>query len=454
MADPRDLIRELARLDDLLASCMRCGMCQAVCPVYGQTGHEAHVARGKIALLDGLAHKLIADPEGVRERLDNCLLCGACAAACPSGVRTMDIFLAARSILTSYLGLSPVKKLIFRGLLEHPRLFELAAGLGARLQGLVTRPADENLGTSCSRLLEPVLGPRHFPRLARRSLLDQTGPLDEPAGASGLRVAFFPGCMVDKVYPRVGLAALEILRHYGVGVYMPKNQACCGIPALSSGDLNSFHIILAKNLELFFEAGYDYLVTPCATCTSVLRKTWPSQSGALSADTCEKINALAAKTLDMGAFLVDVLNATPEPATPESDATPLTWHDPCHLKKSLGVAAQPRALLRANPAHVFVEMDDADSCCGCGGSYTLAHPDLSSAIGQRKRDAILRSGARTLATGCPACMMQIADMLSRHGDAVTVRHVLEIHAETLSRRPSANLPSKGESTNNAIRSAS
>jgi glycolate oxidase iron-sulfur subunit len=99
------------------------------------------------------------------------------------------------------------------------------------------------------------------------------------------------------------------------------------------------------------------------------------------------------------------------------------------LKKSLGVAAQPRALLQAHPAYELKEMREADWCCGCGGSFNLQEYDISAAIGRRKRDNIVQSGAAVVATGCPACMLQLTDMLSQAGARVQVKHTVEIYAE-------------------------
>src|SRR5512135_3468712 len=101
------LARLVQELDDQLVVCMRCGMCQAVCPVFAETGRESDVARGKLALLDGLLQQMFEDPHGVHERLSKCLLCGSCAANCPSGVKVLDIFLKARAILSGYIGLPP-----------------------------------------------------------------------------------------------------------------------------------------------------------------------------------------------------------------------------------------------------------------------------------------------------------------------------------------------------------
>ena len=135
--------------------------------------------------------------------------------------------------------------------------------------------------------------------------------------------------------------------------------------------------------------------------------------------------------MDISQFLVDVLQVAPaQDAGKSSDAT-VTYHDPCHLAKSLKVRNQPRDLIRANADCTFVEMAGADTCCGNGGSFNLQNYDLSKQIGMDKRQNILASGAGTVATSCPACMMQIRDVLSQSHDQVKVRHVVEIYADTI-----------------------
>lgn len=429
MSDMRELLKLLGELDDQLVSCMRCGMCQAVCPIYGQTGRESDVARGKIALLEGLAHEMVKDPEGVQDKVTRCLLCGSCAANCPSGVKALDIFLKARTILTGYMGLPTVKKLIFRGMLTKPGLFNNLLSFASKFQGLFTTPVNDIIGSSCSKFLEPVLGERHLMLLAKTPLHKDVPSMNTQAGKSGLKVAFFPGCMADKIFPRVGHAVLKVLKHHEVGVFLPEGQACCGIPALSSGDKDSYMKLVRENLAVFKGGQFDALVTPCATCTSTIKKIWPMMAQGMSPAEQEAISALAAKTMDVNAFVVDKLGLTPPDAA--QDAAQVTVHDPCHLKKSLGISAQPRTLVAMNPKYVVKEMAASDACCGCGGSFTLTHADMSAKIGQQKRDNIKSSGAQVVATGCPACMMQISDMLSRNGDRIAVKHPMELYAESL-----------------------
>jgi len=113
MAAVNELSRQLKQLEDQLVSCMKCGMCQSVCPLFEQTHKEADVARGKLVLLESLMNDIFDNPLGVQERLNKCLLCGSCAANCPSGVNVIEIFIKARILITEYLSMPFLKQLIF-----------------------------------------------------------------------------------------------------------------------------------------------------------------------------------------------------------------------------------------------------------------------------------------------------------------------------------------------------
>jgi len=401
-------------------------------PAFCRNG--TRIRRGaRQAGLVGLIQELFKDPKGVNERLMKCLLCGSCAANCPSGVRALDIFIKARAIITGYMGLSPLKKTIFRGMLARPAFFNSLMEWGAGLQRIFIKPVDDIQGMqeiSCGRIFSP-LAERHFKALAPVPFHGMMSRLNTSAGASGIKVGLFVGCLTDKIFPGIGQAVLKTLDHHQVGVFLPGELGCCGIPALSGGDLDAFTRLVRHNLRRLFSESFDYLITPCATCTSTIKKVWPMMAGGLSSEEQNRIEALAAKTLDVSQFLVDKLNITGRSPERIEEKAPVTYHDPCHLKKSLGVAVQPRTLLEANPMYRFKEMDEADRCCGCGGSFNLRHYEISAAIGRRKRDNIVQTGCQTVATGCPACMLQITDMLSKAGARIAVKHVIEVYAESL-----------------------
>jgi glycolate oxidase iron-sulfur subunit len=421
------IARLMRELEDQLVVCMKCGMCQSVCPVFDQTGREADVARGKLALLNGLMASMFENPDGVYRQLNKCLLCGSCAANCPSGVGVQEIFLKARAILTGFMGLSPAKRLILKGMLANPAFFDRLTEWGARFQKIFTRPVNEIIGTSCARMVSPLLQDRHFRTLAPVPFHRQVAFLDRPAGASGLKVALFTGCLIDKLFPDIARSTLKVLDHCGVGVYLPENQGCCGIPALSSGDLPTFHKLLDHNLQRFDAGEFDLLVTACATCTATIHEIWPKMADDHNREAATR---LARRTMDINHFLVGKAKLHP-PLNARIDARTVTYHDPCHLKKSLKVFSEPRAVIEASPGCTLKEMAESDWCCGMGGSFNLQYYDISKGIGMQKAAQIKATGADVLATGCPACMIQISDMLSHLGADIAVRHPVELLAEAL-----------------------
>ena len=421
----------LTSLDEQLGVCSRCGMCQAVCPLYAQTGDEADVARGKLALLDGLIQEIIDDPGEVTDRLNRCLLCGSCENNCSSGVNVIEIFLTARSILAGYQGLSRAKQIIFRKILSHPDLFDRLFEWGARFQHFFITPADTLLNTSCARIVSPLLANRHFKPLSSKPFHRRVPSLNTPSGESDLKVAFFPGCLLDKIYPGIAGDTISVLQHHQVGIFMPPGQGCCGIPAISSGDPETFGKLVRHNVELFNTEDFDYLVTACATCTFTIKKVWPMMFKTGSAHFIEAVKKLSEKTMDISDFLVSKLKVAENPPKRSEKTTKITYHDPCHLKKSLGVSSEPRSLITANPDCLLVEMHEADKCCGMGGSFNILHYTLSADIGRKKVENVAASGCSTVATGCPACMMQLSDFLSNSSSSISVKHVIEIYADAL-----------------------
>ncbi len=270
-------------------------------------------------------------------------------------------------------------------------------------------------------------------------------------------MAFFTGCIIDKVFPSIGNDFIDVFKYHEVGITIPRGQGCCGIPALASGDMATFEKLVEYHVDLFDREEFDYLVTACATCTSTIKKLWPSIYEGKSSGVREKIKKLSEKTLDVNQFLVNNVNLSHmgngleqagtigtgingsgvenESLVESSDESRImeervTYHDPCHLKKSLGVINEPRALIQA-AGKKLVEMEDSDKCCGMGGSFNLYHYGISSKIGNLKQQNITDTKCATVATGCPACMVQISDMLAKESLAIKVKHPVQLYADLL-----------------------
>jgi glycolate oxidase iron-sulfur subunit len=425
------LTKQLMAIDDRLAGCMHCGLCQAVCPVYGVTLKEADVSRGKIVLLENLAYEMLKDAEGVGEKLDRCLLCGSCRSNCPSGVDTIEIFLHARRLITDYRGLSKIKKTVFRFILPHPKVMSFFVAFSGRFQRFFRLKANKSMGTFEFPVLRLFAGKRHFQPLATKSFSARYGKINTSAGKSGIKVAFFPGCVPDKLFVRIAQASMKAFEKNGVGVFMPGSLVCCGIPNLVSGDYVSFKRLVKTNLELLKNAEFDFLVSPCATCISSIKENWFRHRDDFTADERRQIEEIHGKAMDITEFLVDVLNVEFKTSDSEICKRRVTYHDSCHLKKTLGIHTQPRSILKSLSGLEFVEMPEADRCCGSGGSFTLTQHKLANRIGQRKRDCVVSVKPDIVTAACPACMLQLVDMLSQNGDSVEVKHVVELYADSL-----------------------
>ena len=427
-------LAELARqLEQQTTVCKRCGICQSVCPLFPLSRLEKDIARGKIAVLEGVMTEVVKNAETVLAQLNRCLLCGRCAAACPNGVDTEAIFLQARSLLSAYLGLSPVKKFLFRQILAHPRRFDRAVRLAEIVQPVFFQSASASTAARRPRrITAAILSGRHVPALAPVPLHCSISPSDQKqAPAGGERVVFFSGCLIDKIFPAVGQASLDALQHHGFQPGLLEEEACCGIPALSSGDQSAFEELLARNLFRLEPQRFTRLVTACATCAFTIKILWPKMAGP-DHPQIEKIRAVAEKTIDITALIAGRLPADPPAAA--AGAEPVTYHDPCHLKTSLGISAAPRRLIASAPGYRLVEMEKADACCGMGGGFGLAHPDLSAKIGRSKADHILATGCRVVATACPACMIQLSGLLAPlAGEDFRVCHPIELYMQQFDR---------------------
>jgi glycolate oxidase iron-sulfur subunit len=287
------------------------------------------------------------------------------------------------------------------------------------------------MGTFEFPVLRPFAGKRHFQPLAKKSFSAKYGKINTLSDKNGIKVAFFPGCLPDKLFVKVSEATMKAFEKNGVGVFMPDSLVCCGIPNLASGDYVSFKRLVKINLDLLENVEFDYLVSPCATCVSNIKENWFRFRKDFTAVEQKLIEKIHYKAMDITEFLVDILNVKFEMPEHKINKRKVTYHDSCHLKKTLGIFNQPREILKNLSGLEFVEMPEADRCCGSGGSFTLTQHELANKIGQRKRNNIISVNPDIVAAACPACMLQLMDMLSQNGDKVEVKHVVELYAENI-----------------------
>ncbi|GAB6905820.1 (Fe-S)-binding protein [Desulfosarcina cetonica] len=236
------------------------------------------------------------------------------------------------------------------------------------------------------------------------------------------RVSLFIQCVVDSIYPEVAEAMLRIFERLAIVVDYPDGQTCCGQPAFNAGYRDAARQAARHFIEIFEDA--PCIVCPSGSCVAMVRHHYAE----LFADEPAwrtRAAAVAAKTFELTEFLVDVLGVTDLGARWPGR---VTYHDSCHLVRTLGVRHQPRQLLAGVHGLELVEMIDSDRCCGFGGTFAVKYPDISTAMVAEKVANILATGAQTV-VGCDmVCLMNIEGYLSRHNHAVQVRHIAQILA--------------------------
>lgn len=410
--------------------CMKCGNCMAVCPVYATEKVEAGVTRAKIAVAEAvLSGDLALDDPKVYRMLFDCLVCKSCMANCPTRVNFGRIILPLRAALARKNGLPWLKKMIF-STLRHPRLFDAGMKAGAVFNGLAFRGVKDKAAIAPRWPFAWAGGgigfdAEHlFPKMAVKPLRDRV-PEVIPAKDAKLKVAFFTGDSLNYFYPDAGADVIEVLTANQVEVHIPKGQSCCGIPVLVHGDLKTARALARNNLDVFEKCGADYVITGCGSCGAA----WQHDFKEVLADDpvySPKAAYWAGRTYDISTFLAKIIHFR-KPAG-RVEAT-VTYHDSCHLKKSMGVFLEPREILASIPGITFKEMEKPDACCGNGGSYVLTHYETASSIAKRKVEDINRTGANVVSTGCPACMMQLLDNVNRYGNGQQTRHYISLLAE-------------------------
>lgn len=415
--------KEFSGIEQETIKCMKCGNCQAVCPLYQETKSEGTVARGKVKLTEAVLEGKLEYTQKLAKIFETCLQCKACTAACPCGVEPDKIVLAARVKLAKERGLPTVKKLIFK-VLSNPRLFKTGLAAGARTQGLFFKQRED--GQSTRIPISGIVLRRVLPKLATTSFLNRVPENNKVPGAK-MTVAFFAGCTTNFAYPDVGTSIIEIMRQNKINVIVPKAQHCCGLPVLLHGDVETATEMAKSHMDIFSKYQVDAIITVCGTCGESFQKNYPE----LLKDDPEysqKAQALAEKTYDFAQFLVDVIGLD-RSKLGRVDAT-VTYHIPCHIGRSMNAAQQQIEIIKSIPGIKYNPLKRPDRCCGGAGSFSLTHYDLSYDILKHKLKDVESTQADYVITGCGSCRMQLNDGIAQEEMPQKVLHTAELLAKS------------------------
>ncbi|MFA5399637.1 MAG: L-lactate dehydrogenase (quinone) large subunit LdhH [Dehalococcoidia bacterium] len=399
--------------------CIKCGVCLNVCPVFASLSGQTygHVYQGGIGtVLTAFYH----DRERSRELSEMCLGCMSCKSVCPAGIDIPGLIRRLRAQHVRKKGLPAGKRWAY-SVIKHPARLESAVRACAKLQGPFL-DADSMI----NRLpypLNSITDTISLPGLNINLLRSRLTEYSCPAQSKSPKVAFYSGCVTSFAYPELGEDVMRLLEKSGLAPYYPQEQACCGAPAYFSGDYSSALALAQRNIEALSSGNPDYIVTVCPGCAVMLKKEFLSLTTGLK-ELHEKAVRLSEKVRDLSQLLAELGT---KPAVKVSKVKKVTYHDPCHLKRGLGISAEPRQLIEA-AGYSLVEMNDADACCGFGGDTLLAHPELCGSILRRKLANIKATGVDTVVTGCTACVLQLRGGLHKNNSPIKVVHIARLLA--------------------------
>jgi L-lactate dehydrogenase complex protein LldE len=240
------------------------------------------------------------------------------------------------------------------------------------------------------------------------------------------RVALFVTCIVDQIYPNIGLASAALLESQGCDVHVPRGLTCCGQMGFNAGFRDEARAVAGRTLEVL--RGQGDVVLPSGSCAAMIKHLYhelfhgtPHQAAA---------EELIGRTYELTEYLVDVLGVSDVGARYDGR---IAYHDACHGLRYLGLHSQARTLLARVAGADLAPLPGADECCGFGGLFAVKQHAISEAMLERKLAGIQSAEADLLVTGDASCMTQIAGGLSRAGSRTRARHIAEVLANMTER---------------------
>jgi glycolate oxidase iron-sulfur subunit len=432
---------------DQLTNCMRCGFCLPACPTFRETGIEAESPRGRIALMKAVADGLMEPDQSFEDQMNHCLGCRACETACPAGVKYGQLLEQARDGVERHtrshrLWVRAARRIAFKGVFPHQGRMRLVGGALKIYQRSGLRKL-----TRASGIMK--LFPKHVEQMERilpdasyKGVVEQIGERHGAVGPSLGTVGLFRGCIMDVLFAETNKNTVKLLQAAGFDVVIPPAQNCCGALHAHSGERDQAAELAKNNIRTFREAGVDWIVSNAGGCGAMFAE----YDHLLHDDPAWKDDAawFAARTIDISKLLSEhgrLPDAYGHPPV-SGEKVRITYQDSCHLRNGMKSSSAPRQLIRRVADAEFVELFEADRCCGSAGIYNLTQPEMSMDILDHKMEHVKRTEAHYLLTSNPGCLLQMKLGIERAGmsDRMKAVHIVDFLAERLGNPLAAAFP--------------
>lgn len=416
---------------DQLTQCMRCGFCLPSCPTYRETGQEAASPRGRIALMKAVNDGLMTPDKTFADQMSYCLGCRACETACPADVKFGHLLEQSRAAIHEH---SPrprhthwMENFFFRHFFPHRRRLQPAGMLMAFYQKSGLRWLFHRTG------LAKVFLPEHLrqmdevlPDASSRGVVERSGTFIPAQGEFRGRVGLFRGCIMDVAFAETNRNTAELLAAAGYEVVIPENQTCCGALQAHGGDEKQAKEQARANLHAFKEAKVDWIASNAGGCGAQLVEVPYLLRD--EPEYAEEARQFGDRVRDISQLLA-IGNPLP---LGKVDAS-VTYQDSCHLRNGMQVSQEPRQLLSSIPGTRYVNLVEADRCCGSAGIYNLTHPETSMRILDEKMEHVESTSADLLVTTNPGCLLQMKLGIQRSGleNRMQAVHLVDLLAESV-----------------------
>lgn len=365
-------MKKLEDFKEEINKCSKCGLCQSVCPIYKLTGNDCAVSRGKFVMLDGVLKGDLKLNRNINKYLDLCLKCDKCSNFCPSSIDVCKILETAKY---NYEKNTLWGKFIF--------FFESKYVFGNLL-----------------KLFKTLINP-HPLREGKQLFASEASNRDVGAEANKLKLLYFKGC-VNNISPQTDKFLHKLFDNSDVEI-IEKDFDCCGLPFLSSGNLERFEEVKKHNLELM-NCDFDYILTDCASCESTLKGYFQPTKNDVGQESPTYDLSLRAneKSVTIPSFIsLGELIANQNIKFKFEKPIKVTFHKPCHLEND-----DFWLKIIENCENVeYVKMKDYDECCGFSGEFAIKNHKISMQISKQKAQNAINTGADYVITTCPACVL-------------------------------------------------
>ena len=407
--------------------CIKCGACANVCPPYRIVGGHpfGYVYTGPIGLVVTPFHHGLGS---IAEAQSLCAGCSACETVCPVGIPLPRLINEVRVRAASEKR-GGLKRRGIKAWQEPGKAAAIAGHAACAASAIFGRdgflphlPATP-LGTGWRRLPVPA-GNSFRSRTARLGATPNHFRIPG-SGAEGVTVAYFPGCVTDRLYPEMGEAVVRVLRACGADVSLPQVPDCCGLPAMNAGDPELARQSARSMIEALETVDAEYVLSSSASCVVAAMQDYPHlfrDDPALLA----RAEQVARRVIDFSGFMETVARL-PTGALRNGDSEiHVTYHDACQTGHVLGIRAEQRRLITEVMGLTLMEMEDSEMCCGFGGTFSFDHPEIAGRLTHRKLDRASRTAANVIVTDNPGCIMQLSGAVAARSENFEVLHLAEL----------------------------